>query len=125
MIEDILEDLELIKKKIMKLRGYDKEIQKSEIITKYFSISIDGYTVIMHKNNNIINLTPLEFDLLYFLSMRKNKLCKNADIYDYIFNDNTDLINNATLVSVHIFRIRKKIGYHCIKTKRGFGYMVE
>ena len=75
----------------------------------------------------IINLTALEFDLLYFLANNPNRVWDRAELISAIWH-NEDYAGDDRKVDIHVGRIRKKIGDlngECIKTVWGRGYMFE
>ncbi|GBF79100.1 two-component response regulator [Aphanothece sacrum FPU1] len=78
-------------------------------------------------NNQIVPLTSLEFELLYFLATHPNRVWERTDLIGAVWGDNQD-IGVDRKVDVHIGQIRKKIDDpegKIIKTVRGRGYMFE
>lgn len=72
-----------------------------------------------------VDLTPVEFKILEFLSMNAGKLFSRDKILDYLWG-NDKAVQDRT-VDVHIKNIRQKLGEagNIIKNARGFGYKVE
>jgi DNA-binding response OmpR family regulator len=77
-------------------------------------------------NNDILDLTKKEFDLLlYFLSNKERILTKEA-ICEYLWGDFADNAGSLDFVYTHIKNLRKKItdkgGRNYISTVYGVGY---
>ncbi len=80
-------------------------------------------------NEQVIDFTRKEYDLLlYFLSNKNKVISKNA-IAEHLWGDNMDLANNYDFIYTHIKNLRKKllqagcIDY--IKSIYGMGYKFE
>lgn len=76
----------------------------------------------------IIVLTALEFDLLFFLATRPGKVWKRSELIQEVWD--YDYVGDQRVVDVHIGQIRKKIELHgtqfsFIQTVRGVGYKFE
>lgn len=90
-------------------------------------LEIDFYRREVILNQNIVPLTALEFDLLYFLASNPNRVWNRSALISAIWNNN-DYDGDDRKVDIHIGRIRKKIGDvngDFIKTIWGRGYMFE
>ena len=79
------------------------------------------------QTNQVINLSPREFDVLEFLVRHKNQAVSRDTIFDSVSDFAAD--NWSNTVDVHIKNIRKKL-YHknhenFIQTVRGIGYRLE
>jgi DNA-binding response OmpR family regulator len=75
----------------------------------------------------LVSLTGLEFDLLYFLASNPNRVWDRAELISSIWNRD-DYQGDDRKVDIHVGRIRKKIGDregNLIKTIWGRGYMFE
>lgn len=94
--------------------------------------SFGSYTLninkqILNHQGVTVNLSPREMDLLVFLVINAGKAFSQEDLYRNIWgNDFGDL----STVSVHIRRLRKKLGEDSshprfIRTRYGFGYYFQ
>lgn len=97
-------------------RVYSKEIQK--LIYENYVIDIDKR--IVKEFEKEINLTTLEFDLLYMFLNNKNKQFSREDILNNIWGYN--YFGNDRVVDDLIRRLRKKMPKLNINTIYGYGY---
>ncbi len=124
-------NLEILKAKIAALlkRRHDGEINLS---TPNNSLTIEGLTIDPNRcevtlNDEILSLTTLEFELLYFLATHPNRVWERSDLISAVWGNNHE-IGVERKVDVHIGQIRKKIDDlqgKMIKTIRGKGYLFE
>ena len=87
------------------------------------SINEDQHLV-MHEDE-IIELSPTEYNLLHYLVERKNKVIKKDALLNAIWG--IDFENNSTVVETYISYLRKKLhrgGFEGIKTVRGVGFQI-
>lgn len=80
-------------------------------------------------NNQMVTLTALEFDLLYFLASHPGRVWRRAELIQEVW-DYDDYVGDPRVVDVHIGQIRKKIEADTsqptlIHTVRGVGYKFE
>lgn len=71
----------------------------------------------------ILELTPKEYDLLYFFIENKGLALSREKILNSVWG--WDYFGDSRTVDTHIKRLRKKIGDNFIQTVRGFGYKFE
>ncbi|MDR3214762.1 MAG: response regulator transcription factor [Bacilli bacterium] len=97
-------------------------IIKSQLISVE-NVTLDTKNNILYdENNEIINLTKKEHQILSFLMRNKGLIFNEYDLVDNIWDDDTD---NTSFIRVHINSIRKKLNKpNIIKNKRGSGYYV-
>lgn len=72
----------------------------------------------------LIELTRIEFDLLYFMARHPGQVFSRRELYDYVWNDHYELGGDETVKS-HIKALRKKlsgIGRNIIETVWAVGY---
>jgi len=104
------------------LRRYHEEEEAPVVLTtKSFAINRDRYMVI--KDGNEIMLARKEFELLFFLVSRKDKVVTRDEIFTSVWGD--DVVVGDRTIDVHIRRIREKIGIDTIRTIKGVGYKFE
>lgn len=87
-------------------------------------ISIDTSNMTVKKNGEIIFVTKTEFQILSTLIRNNGIIVTRSILLQNIWDDAGDFIDDNTL-SVHISRLREKIGAEHIKTVRGVGYRWE
>ncbi len=80
--------------------------------TEHFTVKKDGDTVV---------LTPTEFRLLNIIISAGGNIVTRSSILSRLWDDAGNFIDDNTL-SVHISRLREKIGAERIVTVRGVGY---
>ena len=97
-------------------RVYTKDTQK----LIYGNYNIDINKRIVTKDNVELNLTTLEFDLLYMFLTNKNKQFSRDDILNIIWGN--DYFGNDRVVDDLVRRLRKKMPDLKIHTIYGYGY---
>ena len=97
-------------------RVYSNDYKK--IVYEDYVIDIEKRMVF--KNDKGINLTTLEFDLLYMFITNKNKSFSRDDILNNIWGN--DYYGNDRVVDDLIRRLRKKMPSININTIYGYGY---
>ena len=101
----------------------EKDIQKIDCNGFYLNIP----ERVIEKEDTKLELTKNEYNILYYLSMNKEKVVSRDDIMDYLW-ESQEFIDDNTL-SVNIKRLRNKleeIGFiDKIETRRGQGYLLK
>ncbi|EJP6473546.1 response regulator transcription factor [Clostridium botulinum] len=121
--------LELLARIKSQLRRYKqlnnnfKNNTKEVIQIDELSINISNHEVFLRDKQ--IKLTPYEFKILVLLAQNRGRVFSIASIYESVWED--DYVTSDRTVTVHIRRIRKKIGKenNYIKTVWGVGYKIE
>lgn len=97
------------------------------IKTHELAIDLLGKTVTV--NNQTIDLTRKEYDLLLFLVSNKNRVVTKNAIAEHLSGDEADLFDNFDFIYAHMKNLKKKIAEaQCpdyIKTVYGLGYKFE
>ena len=102
------------------LRRYNKANENIKIE----DIVINTVARTVKKDNEQINLTPKEFDLLMLLVQNRNIALYRGSIFEKIWEE--DLEFETRTIDLHIQRLRKKLGWKDkIKTVYRIGYMLE
>ncbi len=70
-----------------------------------------------------INLTSREYVILETLIRQRNQVVSRAFLYEHLYVEDETTLSNV--LDVYIWRLRSKLGKDFIKTRRGFGYIVE
>ncbi|AKN29312.1 DeoR faimly transcriptional regulator [Clostridium carboxidivorans P7] len=119
--------LELLARIKSQLRRYKqlnnnfKALQEEVIQIDELSINISTHEVFLKDKQ--IKLTPYEFKILVLLAQNRGKVFSIASIYENVWEE--DYVASDRTVTVHIRRIREKIGRDYIKTVWGVGYKIE
>jgi two-component system alkaline phosphatase synthesis response regulator PhoP len=80
------------------------------------------------KDDQLIELTPIEFDLLYTLARHRGRVLSREQLIEQVWGN--DYYGDERVVDVHIGRVRKKVeddpvNATLIVTARGAGYRFE
>lgn len=100
----------------------NKILHKKTIKIK--DITIDMNKMIVTKNNEIINLTTLEYKILNLLIENINKVVTRDRIIDSIWEWTGNDVNDNT-ISVYMKKIREKLNSDIIVTIKGIGYRID
>jgi len=84
-------------------------------------IMVDFEAAVVQKGGAELPLTPIEFRLLGALVRAAGKPVKRETLLGRIWDDAGSFVDDNTL-SVHISRLREKVGQEHIATVRGVGY---
>ena len=107
-------------------RGRDASTCEAALVFRH--IRIEPATRRVWKGNNLVELTPIEYDLLHALARHHGRMLTREQLIEQVWGH--DFYGDARLVDVHIGRIRKKIEDDPAKptllaTVRGAGYHFE
>jgi DNA-binding response OmpR family regulator len=92
---------------------------------KIEDITIDPLKMEVKKQEQIINLTTLEYQLFLYLVENKNRIVTREMLYEKIYELSGNDVSDNTL-TVYIKRIREKLGSeNIIKNIKGIGYRVS
>jgi len=101
------------------LRRIKEKPENANIITlKGFTIDKNRYVII--KDDLVITLVRMEFELLQFLVSRQGIVVTRDEIFANVWGD--DIVVGERTIDVHIRRIREKLGIDSIITINGIGY---
>lgn len=84
-----------------------------------FAADLERMTV--HVDGDQVYLTQTEFRLLSLLLQNAGRVVTRAQLLGYLWDDSGQFVDDNTL-SVHMSRLREKIGARYIRTMRGVGY---
>lgn len=104
-----------------------KETQKEKSLhVGELKILTESYEVYLQ--DELLDLTPKEFELLVYLANHRGKVFSRDQLLDAVWN--YDYIGETRIVDVHVSHLRDKIEADTkqpqyIKTIRGFGYKME
>ncbi|PTB31428.1 response regulator transcription factor [Photobacterium phosphoreum] len=86
-------------------------------------LSLDTRTSKVMWQDQVIDLTALEFKVLSYLMHNTDKVISRTELVEHIYKQDFDRDSNT--IEVFIGRIRRKIGNDVIKTVRGLGYRIN
>ncbi|WP_071516526.1 response regulator transcription factor [Geitlerinema sp. PCC 9228] len=94
----------------------------------YSNLAIDPARREVTLDGKLLNLTALEFDLLYFLAKTPGRVWRRSELIQEVWN--YDYVGEPRVVDVHVGQIRRKIepdekSPSFIQTVRGVGYKFE
>ena len=102
------------------LRRLKKVIAKdiNEIVFDDIKIDREKYKVYM--SDNVLNLPRKEFELLYLLASKPDKVYKREKIMETVWG--SEVVVGDRTIDVHIRKLREKVGDKYFKTVKGVGY---
>ena len=103
-----------------------QEDQQPSLIIGELKVYPDRYEALF--NDELLELTPKEFELLVYLSRNKGRVLTRDQLLSAVWN--YDFVGDSRIVDVHISHLREKIEKDTrkplyIKTIRGHGYKLE
>ena len=117
-IEELLARIEAVIRRVNSSNDY---------IVKFKDITIDKNSRTVMKNNEEINLTNKEYELLMLLIANKDKVVSRDEILHHVWGYDVDLETNIT--DVYIRYLRMKLNQddkeEYIKTIRSVGYIMR
>ncbi len=125
------EPLELLARVKAQLRRYKKYNQNiiDENVIDFRNILINQNTHEFYLNNEKIELTPIEFKIIWYLCLNRGKVVKMEDLFSYVWQTKYLEKDNNTIM-VHIRHLREKMNDISKKPKYiitvwGVGYKIE
>lgn len=122
--------LELIARVKSQLRRYTTlgNMESKEHIYKTGGLVIDDKQKTIAVDGELVHLTPVQFNILKFLTMNAGNVYSIEEIYEKVWNE--PAFNPENTVAVHIRKIREKIEINpkepnYLKVVWGVGYKVE
>lgn len=106
------------------LRRLQKSPAETERKLMQFShVKVDGSSRRVWVNDEEVDLTALEFDLLSILAEHNGMVLSREQLLEKVWG--YDYFGDLRVVDVHIGHLRQKIGAEFIETVRGAGYRFE
>lgn len=118
--------MELVARVKAQLRRYiqlNGSAKKEENIIEQSGLYINPASRVVKRFDEVIELTPKEFDILYLLASYPQKVFSAENIFAHVWEQS--FLDGANTVMVHIRTLRKKLGddkNKWIKTVWGVGY---
>ena len=109
---------------VSKVKGLLRRLQKiiakdiNEIVFDDIKIDREKYKVYI--SDNVLNLPRKEFELLYLLASKPDKVYKREKIMEAVWG--SEVVVGDRTIDVHIRKLREKIGNKYFKTIKGVGY---
>ena len=106
------------------LRRVKTSNKSNKLVFRHLEIDLDAYEVLFE--NNKLDLTKTEFDLLKLLVEQQNKVCTRESILETVWGFDTEVETNV--VDVYIRHLRSKLKTSeapYIETVRGVGYVMR
>lgn len=113
-----------IKPKILvsKIKALLRRLKKEEEIEKlrFGKLIIDKEQYEVTQNGNTLSLPRKEFELLFLLASKPDKVVKREKIMEIVWG--SEVVVGDRTIDVHIRKLREKIGDKYFKTVKGVGY---
>ena len=109
---------------VSKVKGLLRRLKKviaqdiSEIVFDDIKIDREKYKVYI--SDNVLNLPRKEFELLYLLASKPDKVYKREKIMETVWG--SEVVVGDRTIDVHIRKLREKVGDKYFKTIKGVGY---
>jgi two-component system alkaline phosphatase synthesis response regulator PhoP len=104
-----------IRSQVEKMMGKDDNREVIQI----HDLELDKGAYQVRRQEEVLTLSRLEFELLYFMASRAGKVCNRHRLLQEVWKN--PYIKERT-VDVHIRRLRKTLGEGYIETLKGVGY---
>ena len=109
---------------VSKVKGLLRRLKKvidSEVNEIVFDdITIDREKYKVYISDNVLNLPRKEFELLYLLASKPDKVYKREKIMETVWG--SEVVVGDRTIDVHIRKLREKVGDKYFKTIKGVGY---
>ena len=109
---------------LSRIRALLRRSELADKPTESGGISLERSSMTVRKNGENVFVTPTEYQILSMLMHGRGVTVTRTLLLQNIWDDNGSFIDDNTL-SVHISRLREKIGAEHIVTVRGVGYRWE
>ena len=110
----------ILLKKISNIAKKIKSNKNIPIVLDLGSIKINREEYLVTQNKNEIMLPRKEFELLFLLASKPEKVFTRDEIMNKVWG--TQVVVGDRTIDVHIRKLREKIGDKHIKTLKGVGY---
>jgi len=103
--------------------------EQTQALLTVNEVTLDTKAREVHRQGNIIELTPKEFSILEFLLYNKNRVVSRFTLAEHVWGDAFDPFTMSNFIDVHLKNLRRKIGdtggQKTIRTIRGIGFIIE
>lgn len=123
-----LELIARVRAQLRRYKNYNTLLPLSHTIT-FRGLTIDEDAHEFYLDDEKICLTPIEFDILYYLCQNRGTVVKTEDLFIHVWKDKYYEVDNNTIM-VHIRHLREKMNDtgkkpRFIITIWGVGYKIE
>ena len=123
-----LELVARVKAQLRRYTSYNGGEKEAEDTLSVNGLTINKTTHQCWLYDELLNLTPIEFDILWLLCVNRGKVISAEELFETVWGEKYLDRNNT--VMVHIRRLREKMGEpsrnpRFIKTVWGVGYKIE
>ena len=87
------------------------------------SLVLDPRHVRVTRDGMPLNLTPQEYRLLSYLMHHAGRVVPHTELLEQLYAG--DETRDVNVIEVLVGRVRRKVGFEVIETRRGFGYIVD
>ena len=110
---------------LIRLKKFIKRLPQSKEVITYENIKLFLSNKTILYNNEFIDLSKNEFELLHYFIINKGLLLTRINILDNVWKENLDISDKA--VDQCLKRLRKKLPIlnENLISKRGFGYILK
>ena len=123
-----LELIARVKAQLRRYKTYNNSQNKDENVIDFRNIVINNNTHEFYFNDRKIQLTPIEFSILWYLCKKRGQVVKTEELFMEVWQEKYFEKDNNTIM-VHIRHIREKMNdtqdKKYIKTIWGVGYKIE
>ena len=92
-------------------------------VLQYGNLRIDPNERRVYINEQFVELTTMEFNILYCLALHPGWTFTREQLYRYAMSD--DFASGPESVTSRIYKIRKKLNINAIQTVHGYGYRFQ
>lgn len=92
----------------------------ADTLLLFGSLQIDPQRRLVWQSGQLVDLTPMEFDILFLLARRPGQVFSARQIYESVATDSYDA--SWTGISSMVYKLRRKLGASIIETVHGRGY---
>ena len=84
---------------------------------------LDTRTMQVTRHGVPLSLTPQEYRLFAYLAHQRGRVVSQLELTEHIYAQDFERDSNS--IEVLVGRVRRRLGSEVIKTRRGFGYIVD
>lgn len=123
---EVIARIKAILRRSNSLKMVEDESDKKEIIIGKIKVLPEHFEA--YRNDELLDLTPKEFELLIYLIERQGRVITREHMLNSVWN--YEFAGDSRIVDVHISHLREKLEENpkqpqYIKTVRGLGYKLE